>query len=230
MQAAVVRYVYPGSPAAEAKIEPGDVIVSAAGEEVEDRDALHCAISGFEPGMSVELEVRHKDKPRKVTVRLAELPTDLPPAALPAARPLSSEPAGDGEKAKPKFKVGRIELSVCRIQERGLGLRAGALRSGRAARRRRLAARQHGVPIPKALLALWKPLCDATTWCSSCRRRPATTGRPTKPSFRRKARRPVEDRLHGRSHAGRRFRPRQRAPRSPCSWPSAAATSSAPRR
>ena len=52
---AVVRYVYPGSPAAEAKIEPGDVIVSAAGEELEDRDDLHAAISGFEPGMSVEL-------------------------------------------------------------------------------------------------------------------------------------------------------------------------------
>ena len=33
-----VRYVYPGSPAAEAKIEPGDVIVSAAGDAVVDAE------------------------------------------------------------------------------------------------------------------------------------------------------------------------------------------------
>ncbi len=157
----VVRYVYPGSPAAEAKIEPGDVILSAAGEDLEDRDALHGAISGIEPGMSVELVVRHnKDKPRKVSVRLAELPADLPPATLPASRSLSAEPPATEKKAKPKFKVGRIELSVAEFKNAAWAYVPEHYDP----------AVPHGVVVwlhgntaadPKALLDLWKPLCDA---------------------------------------------------------------------
>ena len=155
---AVVRYVYPGSPAAEAKIEPGDVIESIAGESVEDRDALHGQISGFEPGMSVELEVRRKDKTRKVTVRLTELPTDLPPASLPAARPHAEAAA---EKVpNQKFKVGRIELSVSEFKNQAWAYVPEHYDPAVA----------HGVVVwlhgnniadPKDLLALWKPLCDA---------------------------------------------------------------------
>lgn len=153
----IVRYVYPGSPAAEAKIEPGDVISSAAGEDVDDRDALHAAISAFEPGMSVELEIRHKDKPRKLTVRLAELPADLPPATLPAARPPAG-PAAPGAKAK--YKVGRIELSVSEFKNAAWAYVPEHYDP----------AVPHGVVVwlhgnaaaePKALLDLWKPTCDA---------------------------------------------------------------------
>jgi serine protease Do len=151
---AAVRYVYPGSPAAEAKIEPGDVIVSVAGEEVEDGDALHAAISAFEPGMSVELEVGRKGKLRKVTVRLAELPADLPPAALPAARPKS------GPAAAAKVKVGRMELSVAEFKNAAWAYVPEHYDP----------AVPHGVVVwlhgnavaePKALLDFWKPLCDA---------------------------------------------------------------------
>ena len=154
----VVRYVYPGSPAAEAKIEPGDVIESIAGESVEDRDALHGQISGFEPGMSVELEVhRNKEKTRKVTVRLAELPTDLPPASLPAARPHAEAAA---KAPNQKFKVGRIELSVSEFKNQAWAYVPEHYDPAVA----------HGVVVwlhgnnaadPKDLLALWKPLCDA---------------------------------------------------------------------
>ncbi len=156
---AVVRYVYPGSPAAEAKIEPGDVIESIAGESVEDRDALHGQISGFEPGMSVELEVRRKDKTRKVTVRLTELPTDLPPAALPASRPVNPEPPATANAAKAKFKTGRIELSVSEFKNTAWAYVPEHYDPAVA----------HGVVVwlhgnniadPKDLLALWKPLCD----------------------------------------------------------------------
>jgi pimeloyl-ACP methyl ester carboxylesterase len=149
-----VRYVYPGSPAAEAKIEPGDVIESIAGESVEDRDSLHGQISGFEPGMSVELEVRRKDQSRKVTVRLTELPTDLPPATLPPARP-------NAEAAAPqKIKVGQIELSVPEFKNRAL---AYVPEKYDAAVPYGVVVLLHGnnVPETKDLLALWKPLCDA---------------------------------------------------------------------
>ena len=159
----VVRYVYPASPAAEAKIEPGDVIVSVAGDEVEDRNDLHAAISGLEPGMKVELEVRHRDQSRKVSIRLAELPSDLPPAALPAARSLSSEPAATtatAKAAKPTYKVGRIELSVPEFKNAAWAYVPEHYDP----------TVPHGVVVwlhgnaaaePKFLLDLWKPLCDA---------------------------------------------------------------------
>jgi serine protease Do len=151
---AVVRYVYPGSPAAEAKIEPGDVIESAAGESVEDRDALHGAISAFEPGMSVELEVRHKDKTRKVTVRLTDLPTDLPPASLPAARPRNEQAAAS------KAKVGKIDLSVVEFKNQAWAY-VPEKYDPAVAHGAVLLLHGNNVADPKDLLNLWKPLCDA---------------------------------------------------------------------
>ena len=83
-----VRYVYPGSPAAEAKIEAGDLIVSAGGDAMVDPDELRSAISGFEPGMGLELEIRHKDQTRKLNLKMAELPE----------RPAASDPPAGAEQ------------------------------------------------------------------------------------------------------------------------------------
>ena len=56
--------------------------------------------------MGLELEVRHKDQTRKVSLKMAELPSDLPPPTLPPARS-KSEPGREQ-----KHKVGRIALNV----------------------------------------------------------------------------------------------------------------------
>ena len=149
-----VRYVYPGSPAAAAKIEPGDLIVSVAGDTVVDPDELRSAISGLEPGMDLDLEVRHKDQTRKISLRMAELPTDLPPETLPAAR--SKTDAGQAQK----HKVGQIALTVPEFKNQAWAY----------VPERYDPAVPYGVVVwlhgsaaadDKALLAQWKPLCDA---------------------------------------------------------------------
>ncbi len=149
-----VRYVYPGSPAAEAKIEVGDVIVSAAGDAVVDPGELRGAISGLEPGMSLDLEVRHKDRMRKVRIKMADLPGDLPPQTLPPARS-KSEP-GQGQR----HKVGRIALSVPEFKNEAWAYVPEhydpAVPHGVV-----LWLHGSGVPDSAALLAQWKPLCDA---------------------------------------------------------------------
>ena len=131
---ATVRYVYPGSPAAEAKIEPGDVIESVAGDDVMDPDELRSGVSAFEPGMAMELEVRHKDKTRKLTVKMAELPVDLPPAALPGAFENRVRREAEAEDRTDR-------LCPARLQQQGLGLCAPALQPVCAARCGRVAAR-----------------------------------------------------------------------------------------
>jgi len=149
-----VRYVYPGSPAAEAKIEPGDLVVSAAGDAVVDPDELRSAVSGFEPGMALELEIRHKDQTRKLSLKMAELPSDLPPPSLPPAR-TKTEPG-----QPQKHKVGRIALTVPEFKNEAWAYVPD----------RYDPTVPHGVviwlhgsggPDAAALLAQWKPRCDA---------------------------------------------------------------------
>jgi len=149
-----VRYVYPGSPAAEAKIEAGDVIVSEAGDAVVDPGELRTAVSGFEPGMALDLEVRHKDKTRKLNLKMAELPADLPPATLPPARS-KTEPG-----QQPRQKVGRIALTVPEFKNQAW---AYVPEHYNPAVPQAMIVWLHGngVPDEAALLAQWKPLCDA---------------------------------------------------------------------
>ncbi len=80
-----VRFVYPGSPAAESGIEPGDVLQKIDGQPVRGRDALMEQLSKFQPEDKVALEVLHGDQTRSLSPALGELPTDIPPGPLPAA-------------------------------------------------------------------------------------------------------------------------------------------------
>jgi serine protease Do len=149
-----VRYVYPGSPAAGAKIEAGDLIVSAAGDAMVEPGELRSKISGFEPGMDLDLQVRHKGQTRKVSLKMAELPADFPPATLPPAR-AKTEPGQDQ-----KHKVGRIDLSVPEFKNQAW---AYVPEHYDPAVPQGVVVWLHGSAAPDAaaLLAQWKPLCDA---------------------------------------------------------------------
>jgi serine protease Do len=169
---ATVRYVYPGSPAAEARIEAGDVITSAGGDALVDADELRGVVSGLEPGMHLDLEVRHKDKTgksRKVNVRLAELPAELPPRTLPKARG-KAEPGEAG-----KQKVGRIALAVPEFKNEAWAYVPEKYNPEVA---HGVVVWLHGnvVPKPDELLKQWKPLCDAFDLILVVPRAGATSG------------------------------------------------------
>ncbi|HOM19135.1 MAG TPA: PDZ domain-containing protein, partial [Thermoguttaceae bacterium] len=51
----VVRYVYPDSPASKAGVQPGDLIVRFAGQEVKDAAGLRQLAADHEPNQAVEL-------------------------------------------------------------------------------------------------------------------------------------------------------------------------------
>jgi serine protease Do len=89
-----VRYVYPKSPAAEAGIAAGDVVVSLGGKPVQSRVELMEAVGSLEPGNAVELEVRRGDVVRQLKIVLAPLPEELPPAVLPPAQASDAKPSG----------------------------------------------------------------------------------------------------------------------------------------
>jgi serine protease DegQ len=71
---AVVADVAPGSPADRAGLEPGDVIVRAAGQPIEDVGELFATIRRMDPGQRLDLVVLRGDQERPVSVTLGELP------------------------------------------------------------------------------------------------------------------------------------------------------------
>ena len=61
-----------GSPAAKAGMEVGDVIVSAAGQKIDQVSTLQRVIRGFKPGETVDLEVMRFGQKKNFKVTLAE--------------------------------------------------------------------------------------------------------------------------------------------------------------
>jgi serine protease Do len=95
-----VRYVYPGSPAAEAGIQIDDQFVAftpAGGAEtpVADAAALRTAVANLEPKTKVALKVQRGQESLTVELLPARLPTDIPGELPPA---IAKEPAAATEK------------------------------------------------------------------------------------------------------------------------------------
>ena len=77
----------PGTPADEAGLRSGDVILSLEGEPVASLGALSAAVVALDPGDTVRLEVWRSEEVVAPTATPAALPAD--PAS--AARPASAE-------------------------------------------------------------------------------------------------------------------------------------------
>lgn len=65
--------VVPGSPA-EGHLEPGDVVVAAAGQEIGLASELVTAVDRLESGERVQLEIRRDGDPRELTITVRPLP------------------------------------------------------------------------------------------------------------------------------------------------------------
>lgn len=72
----LVRGVYPGSPAAQAGLQPGDVIRQINGEAVHDmRDALN-RVAAMQPGTQVTLSGMRRSEPFSITATVVERTRD----------------------------------------------------------------------------------------------------------------------------------------------------------
>jgi serine protease Do len=71
-----VEEVMPGSPAAQAQLQKGDIIRKFDGHEVKNFPALRSLIAQAELNKKVELEIVRDGKPLKVTTQIKEQPID----------------------------------------------------------------------------------------------------------------------------------------------------------
>jgi len=72
----VVGEILPGSPAAEAQLQQGDVIRKFDGRDVKNFNVLRSLVSQTELNKKVELEIERGGKPIKVTAQIREQPVD----------------------------------------------------------------------------------------------------------------------------------------------------------
>jgi len=94
----VVEQVMPDSPADEAGLKRGDVIVEVNGEEMPDASHLRRTIADFGPDREVELTIMRQGDRRKIDVTLQQMPSDLA-SAMPGGRGGPDQP-DEAEDAK----------------------------------------------------------------------------------------------------------------------------------
>ncbi len=93
---ALVRMVMAKTPAYDAGVQPGDVIVAYEGKPVKDVDDLRTRVMATEIGKKAALKVMRAGKPLDLTMTIAEQPEDSKMAAI--------EEAGD-EAVSPGFGI-----------------------------------------------------------------------------------------------------------------------------
>src|SRR5213082_2234491 len=90
-----VAGVMPGSPAAQAGVQPGDVIRKFDGREVMNFPALRTLVAQTQLNKQVELEIGRNGKPLKVTTQIKEQPIDYESARVsPKRSPSQPQPPG----------------------------------------------------------------------------------------------------------------------------------------
>ena len=104
----VVRYVYDGSPAAEAGVKAGDKIVALGETAVADAAQLRTAVANLEPKAKAALRIERGGETLTIEMTPISLPTEIP-ADLPPAR--ANPPAAVDPAAAPPA-TGLVEIKL----------------------------------------------------------------------------------------------------------------------
>jgi serine protease Do len=103
----------PGSPAAQAQLQPGDIIRKFNGRDVKNMVALKNVVAQTELNRNVELEIMRNGKPLKVTTQIKEQPIDYQSASVLPKRgpsqPQAPAPSNDQETSSGPLASIRVE-------------------------------------------------------------------------------------------------------------------------
>jgi len=105
-----VAEVVPGSPAAQAQLQKGDVIRKFDGREVKNIIALRSLVAQAELNKNVDLEIVRDGKPLKVTTQIKEQPTNYPTAGVLPGRGQPQTPRQPNDQIETSGPLGSIRV------------------------------------------------------------------------------------------------------------------------
>jgi serine protease Do len=103
----VVEDVMPGSPAAQAQLQPGDIIRKFDGRDVNNIIALRNMVGQAELNKNVELGIVRDGKPLKVTTQIKEQPQDYQTSSV-SPRRGPSQPQNPGQSNDQEISTGPL--------------------------------------------------------------------------------------------------------------------------
>jgi Do/DeqQ family serine protease len=118
---ALIAKVTPGSPAEKAGLEPGDVIIGAASQKVEDSMGLTSIVGTSKPGTQLPLEVFREGKRITLTATLEAISDEELLAG--GKRPGSSSGAGGGNQEQVRKATPTELIEGVTVQDLSAGLR-----------------------------------------------------------------------------------------------------------
>jgi serine protease Do len=123
----VVDDVVPGSPAAEARLQKGDIIRKFDGRDVKSLLQLRTLVSQVELNKNVELEIVRDGKPLKVAAQIKEQPIDYQTRTAPRQaqpqQPAEPDAQGQGDGTLASIHVGELTPEVARRLDLPNGVR-----------------------------------------------------------------------------------------------------------
>ena len=137
----VVGATEDNSPAVDAGIESGDIIMRVDGEPVTTADELRFRVAGLQPGSEVEIELFRNGETMTRTVTLGELPNEAMAAVSPPDEAAPDAGNAQGMDALRKFGIADVETFTEAMADRlNVPFQSGVIITG--VRRGSLAATQ----------------------------------------------------------------------------------------
>jgi serine protease Do len=111
---AMIASIDPASPAAEAKLQPGDVILTYDGQAIDRSRELPRLVADTSPDKTVKLSIWHDSKTQSVDLKVARLDANRPPPPPPEPEKPKPPPTIDalGIKLAPLTADARKQFSV----------------------------------------------------------------------------------------------------------------------
>jgi serine protease Do len=113
-EGAIVDEVVPGSPAAEAQLQKGDVIRKFNGRDVKSFPELRNLVSQVELNKKVELEILRNGQSMKVMAQIREQPVDYQPGRVVPRQPEPGEETESGGGGLAAIHVGELTPDIAR--------------------------------------------------------------------------------------------------------------------
>jgi serine protease Do len=126
---ALVSSVHDGTPAAEAGLKPGDVVLKLDGAEIGSSLDLSSRVARIKPGTTAKLEVWRDGKAREIGVRVGEAPSQQM-ASVQSEADLSKSRIGVAVRSltEPERKQAEVDGGLLVEQAAGAAARAGIRR------------------------------------------------------------------------------------------------------